>query len=266
MGFFLVNEDGFLETEEIDSDGLKALDNDTRLNILELASKGNITVPELVDQLGTDDQTAYYHVQMMEEKGILEAETGNPKIYSLSSNCFFYRPENTSFNRGPVNARETPDLLENIVEDVKVIVEDSSPDYFPEYRYKAGEITSLVGKFGETSKRVLTSSEAERIGLESGLIAVGNPEHNKLVKDICRKNDVSVRPIEIENRKFSAPRTGIVLRSDDQILISGNSDLGVSSAIRAFSDMIDEIEKGAIVQGFGSPMHVEDVDVLHEIG
>lgn len=269
MENFLVNEDGYIPAEPLGNEGVKALENEFRREILEMVLKKERTVSEIIDKLDVDEQTAYYHVQIMEQSGIIQSEGGNPKYFRPSAEGFYYLPEHSEFIEGPVNSRKVPELLEDFVEDDQlkftIVVENSSPDYFPSYRYKAADIASYLGQFGEQEKAALKASEAERTGLESNLIMVGRPKHNRMIEKFCEGSEIELEGSITVNRKtYEASRTGLIYRKEDKVLLTGNSDLGVSSAIKALKEYADEFRGYLVVQGFGNAEHVEEVDVLEK--
>jgi DNA-binding transcriptional ArsR family regulator len=248
---------------------VKALENQYRKEILEMVLHKERTVSEIIDKLDLDEQTGYYHVQILEQSGIIQSEGGNPKYFRPSAKGFFYLPDNSEFIEGPVNSRKIPELLKPFVEDhqmsYKIIVEDSSPEYYPSYRYKVADIASFLGQFGEQEKAAMKASEAERTGLESYLILVGRPKYNRMIRKFCEDSEIELEGSTTVNGKtYEASRTGLIYRKEDKVLLSGNSDLGVSSAIKALTDYADEFEEYLVVQGFGNAEHVEEVDVLEK--
>jgi DNA-binding transcriptional ArsR family regulator len=269
MENFLVNENGYIPAQPLGKEGVKALENQYRKEILEMVLHKERTVSEIIDKLDLDEQTGYYHVQILEQSGIIQSEGGNPKYFRPSAEGFFYLPDNSEFIEGPINSRKVPELLEDFVEDHQIsytiVVEDSSPEYYPSYRYKVADITSFLGQFGEQEKAAMKASEAERTGLESNLILVGRPKYNRMIRKFCEDSEIELEGSTTVNGKtYEASRTGLIYRKEDKLLITGNSDLGVSSAIKALTDYADEFEEYLVVQGFGNAEHVEEVDVLEK--
>lgn len=269
MENFLVNENGYIPAQPLGKEGLKALENEFRRDILEMVLQKERTVSEIIDKLDVDEQTGYYHVQILEQSGIIQSEGGNPKYFRPSAKGFYYLPDNSEFIEGPVNSRKVPELLDDFVEENQlsytIIVEDSSPDYFPSYRYKVADISSYLGQFGGQEKAAVKASEAERIGLESNLILVGRPKHNRMIEKFCEGSEIELEgSITVNGDAYEASRTGLIYRKENRIILTGNSDLGVSSAIKAFKEYANAFEEYLVVQGFGNAEHVEEVDVLEK--
>ena len=269
MENFLVNENGYIPAQPLGKEGVKALENQYRKEILEMVLHKERTVSEIIDKLDLDEQTGYYHVQILEQSGIIQSEGGNPKYFRPSAEGFFYLPDNSEFIEGPVNSRKIPELLKPFVEDhqlsYKIIVEDSSPEYYPSYRYKVADIASYLGQFGEQGKTVVKASEAKRTGLESNLILVGKLKHNKMIEEFCEDSEIELEgSITVNGDAYEASRTGLIYRKENRIILTGNSNLGVSSAIKAFKQYANEFEEYLVVQGFGNAEHLEEVDVLEK--
>lgn len=167
---------------------LKAISNPLRIRILRLLSSKPMYVRELAEELGINEQTAYYHVNELKRAGLV-SEVGVVKRKGAVA-----RKLSTTIDGIAVIFREEvkyehvrlPLFLDDLLRYNRAVMILSNPIAHGPYRgrgtdhYLAAQLAFYIGcKYGATSELVVKlDTEVEPKDLQENLIVVGGPIAN----------------------------------------------------------------------------------------
>lgn len=282
---YLVKEDAFLPAKQIGSEGVKALGNSVRREILRRAADGSVTVDGLVKELDLDRQTTYYHVRKLSEAGLLESTGSRPKYFSSDKSAYYYKPEFVKPEENPIILGNKPDILQGFIEkrQIKTRIIVGSPYPHGEYNrrhrtsYKTSELTCALGNYGRKRQQlVYTDTELEKDEdlRNRPLISIAGPLVNtfsaELNSSMPIKFNSSYDRIIAPNNVYSGEEKGFVARTtigdEPRMMVAGLYGMGTSAAIEALSSRTTEIgEKGAIVRGLGTKHSIDEVEIIEKL-
>ena len=283
MFHYLVKEDEFLPVKELNEAGLEALSSDIRREILEKASSENLKVSDLVEDLGLDRQTAYYHLEKLEDSGILESKGSRPKVFSADSSAYYFRPDFVEPEDNPLMLENVPEILNGFVENrsIKAKIVVGAPYPHGEYdrrhktAYKAGELSAVLGNYGSRREQMIyTDTELNDKLRKKPLISVAGSLVNTFSGEVNNKMPAKFTKdhdhIITKENTYSGDETGFVARTEidgkPRMLVAGLYGLGTSAAIEALSSRSQELgEKGAVVKGYGTKHSIEEVKIVEKL-
>lgn len=283
MFHYLIKEDEFVPVQEVDTDGLDALNSEVRRKIVSAASREKVTVSDIVERMDLDRQTTYYNLKKLESAGILESEGSRPKYYSSDNVAYYYRPEGVRAEENPVALGDIPEILRGFVAERRVTARIVVGAPYPHGEnnrkhltsYKVGELACQLGNYGSRSEQlVYTDVEAAKLP-DVPEIAVGGFRVNELTRDIYTEFPVKFSRsgdeiLTSDGNTYTGADTGYVIRGEvngvPKMVVAGISGLGTSAAIKLLASRIEDCGgKGAVVRGYGTKEAVEDIEVLERI-
>jgi DNA-binding transcriptional ArsR family regulator len=193
MFHYLVKEEEFLPVKEIDEKGLEALNSKVRRNILEKASSQKILISDLVEEMGFDRQTAYYHLEKLESSGLMDTEGGKPKTFEADRSAYYYRPGFVEPEENPLMLENVPEVLQGFVENQRIksriVVGAPYPHGEHERRhktaYKAGELSTILGNYGRRRGQIIfTDTALDEKTRKRPLISIAGPLVNTFSKKL----------------------------------------------------------------------------------
>jgi len=283
MDRYLVGEDGFVPAVELGSEGLEVVSGGIRRRILSAVESGISEASGISDELGIDRQTAYYHLDRLEECGLLESEGSRPARYSVVEAAFYYRPDFVSETDRPPGITDIPEILNGFMEKGSIAcgIVVGEPYLHGEYNrrhrfgYLAAELAAALGNYGRRDGEIIyTDGELDKEIRSKPLISVAGPLVNTLSAELEDELPAGFsddyNAVKTEEKTYSGDNIGYVARSDvngtPRILAAGIYALGTSAALEALSSRPEELgENGAVVKGTGTKRNVDDVDILEKL-
>lgn len=265
--------DQLFEADELDSKKIKAIDDETRQEILKLLAENPGYPSELADKLSISKQKAYYHFQKLEEAGLLKKRKsenvsgGQATYYEPSADGYildlgrkgrtFHLPE----RKGPVVEFLHP-LVNEGEFNGKVVV--GSPDQHGPDQVRArdghlsGEISLKLGKYTESSEGVVSlDTEIVRDDeFNDNFLLIGGILTNTLTKKFNEAFPAKFSGEEFPYREISTPEStytedniGLIAkarhpdkRGKNLYMIAGIRNSGTEAAVRAFKNLESLIE------------------------
>ena len=257
-----------LETDEIDEKQLKAINNETRLEILNFLAKKPAYPAKLGKQMGIGKQKAYYHFEKLKDAGLIEKKKeerksgGVANFYIPSANAYcldiggsgrktFVSGENKKVRRflypmiskGKINGR---------------IVVGSPEPHGPDQvsatdGHLAGEIAAKLGNYGKING-VTTSLDTEisnQGDYGKSMVIVGGFLTNTVTRKFEGKFPVKFtgeefpyHEIKTPEETYSNPRIGVIAKASNPenpenniFLIAGVRAEGTHAAVEAFKQL-----------------------------
>lgn len=283
MFHYLVKEDEFLPAKEIDEKGLKALVDEQRRQILNLISETDMTISDIVEEMGMGRQTVYYNIEKLQEGGLMTSEGSRPKYFSSDRTAYYFRPENVEPEENPLTLESVPEILKGFVQKEKINsrIVVGAPYPHGEYdrrhktAYKAGEISAILGNYGRRREQIIyTDTELDQDLRKRPLISVAGPLVNTLSDELNSKLPAkfteSHDTIITEKNTYSSDETGFIARIEvdgkKRLVVAGLFGLGTSAAIEALSSRAAELgDKGAVVKGYGTKHNIEEIQIIEKL-
>ena len=283
MFHYLVKEEEFLPVKEIDEKGLEALNSKVRRDILEKASSQKILVSDLVEEMGLDRQTAYYHLEKLESSGLMDTEGGKPKTFEADLSAYYYKPGFVEPEENPLMLENVPEVLQGFVENQRIksriVVGAPYPHGEHERRhktaYKAGEISAILGNYGRRRQQLIhTDTELNEKIREKPLISVAGPLVNTLTEELNSEMPAKFTEthdtVITEESSYSGDEIGFIAKAEidgsERIVVAGLFGLGTSAAIEALSSRASELgENGAVIKGYGTKHNIEEVEIVEKL-
>lgn len=288
-----------VESEKLGEEGLKALSDPTRLEIMEKLGEKPSYPAEISKQLGIPKQKAYYHFRILEENGLVEKDHQEEKSGGLAT---FYSPSEQSFyidlgGEGEKTAfesfSEAEDFLKPLVKNGKLngkIVVGSPDEHGPDQvrardGHLAGEIGLKLGKYAEsTGSSVRLDTEIFRSeAFDQNLLMVGGVLTNTVTRKFNDEFTVSFegesfpyRGIETPENSYTDAKAGVIAKTEhpeaeDKYLymVAGVQSEGTRSAVQAFRDVDQLFEEGqtyTVIRGrdMDGDGEIDDYEVLEK--
>ncbi|MFH1199649.1 MAG: S-layer protein [Candidatus Micrarchaeota archaeon] len=256
-----------------------------RLRILVELSRADQYPAELARSLGMGVQTAYYHMRILAQAGLVElasyqaAGGAMAKKYRCSAGAvaLLLRPKWKPLAREPLG--KPPEFFRPLISagrlDAKIIV--GSPDPHGKYRsrgseYCTMELASILGAYASFRYPLyFLDTEAKESSLAENLIVVGGPKVNMVAEKA--NSALPIRFSEkglglhstLSNKRYSE-NFGIIELVDSpfakgkkMLFIAGSDHMGTRAAVLAMITEREKLEKGnmydakvlaKVVQGF----------------
>jgi DNA-binding transcriptional ArsR family regulator len=265
--------DQLFDADELDSGKIKALDEDTRLEIMKQLAEEPSYPSEVAENLSVSKQKAYYHFQKLQDAGLLQelrsenVSGGQATYYSPTADGYILdlgnegRPFHLPERKSPVIDFLYP-LIEEGELNGKVIV--GSPDQHGPDQVRArdghlaGEIALKLGKYTD-SEDELVSLDTDIVrdeSFEDNFLLIGGVLTNTLTKKFNEAFPAKFSGEEFPYREISTPESnytedniGLVAkaRHPDKLgktlfLVAGVRNAGTLAAVRAFKNLEELIE------------------------
>ena len=265
--------DQLFEADELDSDKIKALSDDTRLEIMNILADEPSYPSEVAEELSVSKQKAYYHFQKLQDSGLLKEE----KSENVSGGqATYYAPTADGYildlgNEGrpfhlPERKKPVIDFLYPLVDEGKLngnIVVGSPDQHGPDQvrardGHLAGDIALKLGKYTDTDQELvkLDTEVVRDSGFDENFLLIGGVLTNTLTKKFNEAFPAHFSGEEFPYREISTPQStytedniGLIAkaRHPDKLgktlfLIAGVRNSGTEAAVRAFKNLESIIE------------------------
>lgn len=283
---FLRNREEHVEAGELNEDKLKALNDTTRIEILQILADKPIYPSKVADKLGISKQKAYYHFEKLKEAELIEEHDQEKHSGGLAT---YYRPKNPGFIMDlgmggekafiPEFSQELKRFLSPLVEDGELngsIVVGSPDQHGPDQvrardGYLAGEVSMKIGGYAEKSgEAVVLDTEVVRDSLfDDNLLVLGGILTNTVTKKFNDAFPASFsgesfpyHELKTPESSFTDENIGVVAKADNPedsekavYMVAGIRSAGTRAAVKAFKnleDLVTEYRGGefyAVVRG-----------------
>lgn len=262
-----------IEAEELNEDGIKALSDPIRREMLEILAEEPSYPLKVARELDIEKQKSYYHFNKLEEAGLIEEDHtekvsgGSAKFYTSSAPGYLLDlgvKGETIFNPG--GSKHVKKFLEPMVKEGKIhgkIVVGSPEQHGPDKvrardGHLAGEIGLKLGNYGEKNSPVLKlDTEVFRdSSFDGNLVLVGGVLTNTVSKKFNEDFPVSFegenfpyREIKTPESSYSEDSIGVVAKTGNPenpeksiYMVAGVRNSGTEAAVRAFKNLEDILE------------------------
>lgn len=261
-------EDELLETDEIDEEKLKAINNETRLQILKLLAKKPNYPAKVGKELDIGKQKAYYHFEQLKDADLIEKRKEERKSGGVAN---FYVPSANAYcldigGEGrktfvPGENKKVRRFLYPMISKGKIngrMVVGSPEPHGPDQvsatdGHLAGEIAAKLGNYGKING-VTTSLDTEisnQGNYGKSLLIIGGVLTNTVTRKFEGKFPVKFtgeefpyHEIKTPEDTYSNPRIGIVAKASNPenpekniFLIAGVRAEGTHAAVEAFKQL-----------------------------
>lgn len=253
-----------MQEEKLDKEKIAALDNETRIEILEQLRKEPDYPASIAEKLGLSKQKAHYHLKKLDESDLIEREKeGKKQAYRPRKRKFIY-------NHKPINS----EFLEDFPDEGLIVV--GSPDQHGEDRVRArdghlaGDIGVRLGEIGKNYRTMLDTKVQRDDLFERPMVILGGILTNTVAKKLNENfpayfsgESFPYREITTPENTYTDPDIGIVSRKDNKIIVAGIRNTGTEAAVKAFEE-IDEEEDYIVVKGLdmNGDGEIDDYEVL----
>lgn len=273
MAWVFRDDEQLVESSELDSGKIKALNDETRLRIIRSLGEEPSYPAEIAKKLDVPKQKAYYHFRILEEAGLIEKKDEVKKSGGLAT---IYEPATTALHldlggEGESTALRPMDdsvqeFLEPLVQDGELngcIVVGSPDEHGPDQvrgrdGHLAGEVALKLGNYVKPEPAVKLDTEIVRSGdYDRNMLMIGGILTNTVSR---RFNDAFPVRFEGENfpyRELSTPgdeytgeRVGVIQKAEHRgaerviYLVAGIQHSGTVAAAHAFHDLEDLFDNG----------------------
>ncbi len=261
-----------VDAQQMDGKKIKAVNDTTRLEILERLKEKPSYPSEIAQELGTDKQKIYYHMEILEEAGLIEKQREEKKsggvatFYTISTGGLVYDldGEGTPVNLG--TKENVRDFLKPLMDGSRLdgyIVVGSPDKHGPDQvrardGHLAGDIALKLGKYCESDGEAVkldTDVKKEEL-FDQSLIIIGGVLTNTVTKRFNQSFPVKFegesfpyRKIQTENSEYSQPDIGVITKSKNPenpeksiFLVAGVRNKGTKAAVEAFKKLEDITE------------------------
>ncbi len=271
----VINNGMGVSSKEIDILG------ETDKKILKLLRRKEMYPMEIARELGKNEQTIYYHVKMLQKRGMIvptrKAIVGGIKTtyFSLASESFLIRiGEYKKIAKVPI---ERPKIISDFVDNSKIIV--GSPLSHGKFGNVSRDIESVadlsffLGTFSNVP-RVVTLRDTNVRDIKQNLIIVGGPAVNtimyKINKHLRARFDDKMN-IKFGRDVYKNDDVGLVEKISNPwskrhkiLVVAGKSYRGTRSAVIAVIKYHEKLSNVNIVQGYDKDSDgvIDDVSFL----
>ena len=273
MAWFFRDDSKLLKSREIGLEELKALEDESRIKILEMLAEENSYPAEVAKKLGIGKQKAYYHFEKLKDAGLVEEAGEEKKSGGLAT---YYRPSSESFTfdlgfegrrkklpeEEPAVRKFLSPLVENGRIDGRIVVgspDEHGPD---QVRARDGHLASEIGlKLGSYAKSsdfstVLDTEVYRDESFGENMLLLGGVLTNTVTKKFndhfpvsFEGKDFPYREIRTENSSYSEGTIGVVSKTRNPenpnnaiYMVAGVRNKGTLAAVMAFKNLEDIIE------------------------
>jgi len=239
-----------VKEDQLNRKKLKALSNDTRLEIVELLRKDPDYPSSIARKLEISKQKAHYHFSQLEDADIITEKRGEGRrstIYKLKASRLVYGDE-----------IENSELLEKTFENNKGLIVVGSPDQHGEDQVRArdghlaGEIAIKLGKNRLDFTTVWDTQVVRDKLFDENMIILGGILTNTVAKKFNSEfpayfsgDSFPYREIKTPESKFTDPDIGIITIKENKIMVAGVRNTGTRAAVKAFQN--EDLEKDYLV-------------------
>lgn len=259
-----------------------------RFRILTALAKKPSYPKELARKMGIDEQMVYYHIHVLEKKGIIKVigkeVTGGTvaKIYALTNSSFFVKFKELEESKRVPKAQS--EFLQPFIKDgkfdAKIVV--GSPDPHGPERARSRDISYAIdlamflGTFltDFDTSCIALDTEIHTHDMKGNLILIGGPVTNKVTYMINEKMPVRFdekRNIVSGKKIYRNDECGIIVKitnpfdKDKKILvIAGKRYMGTRAAVLTFLKKFNEIKNTNVVEGLDNDRDgiVDDIKIV----
>ena len=273
MAWLLRNNQEILESTEIDRQQLKALNDETRIEILKLLAEKKSYPAEVAKKLDVSKQKAYYHFEILEDSDLIEEKDkvkksgGLATLYTPSSSTMHLdlgaHGEKTSFKPPE---KELKQFLKPLIEEGTLkgfIVTGSPEEHGPDQvsardGHLAGEIGMELGRYAQSDKlSVKWDTEIVREeGFDQNLLILGGILTNTVARKFNSEFRASFegekfpyRKLKTPEKEYTDPEIGVIAKTENPenpensiYMVAGIRNKGTEAAVNAFKQLEDIIE------------------------
>lgn len=270
---FIRKGDYLVQADELDEEKLKALNDDTRVEILEIISKSPKYPSEIAEILGISKQKAYYHFERLKEANLVEKDHQEKRSGGLAT---YFTAAQTGLildlggNGEKIFVPERTEGLKNFLSpliqsgklDGKIVV--GSPDQHGPDQVRArdghlaGELSMKLGGHAATDNElVVLDTEVVRESLyDTNLLLLGGVLTNTVMKKFNSEFSVNFsgdsfpyHEIKTSKNSYTDENIGIIAKTTNPELkdkaiysVAGIRSAGTRAAVKAFSDLENLVE------------------------
>jgi DNA-binding transcriptional ArsR family regulator len=259
-----------------------------RLRVLMALAKKPSYPKELARKMGIDEQMVYYHIHVLEKKGIIKVigkeVTGGTvaKIYALTNSSFFVKFKDMEESKRVPKAQS--EFLQPFIKDgkfdAKIVV--GSPDPHGPERARSRDISYAIdlamflGTFltDFDTSCIALDTELHTHDMKGNMILIGGPVTNKITYMVNEKMPVRFdekHDIVSGKKVYDNDECGIIVKipnpfdKDKKILvIAGKRYMGTRAAVLTFLKKFSEIKNTNVVEGLDNDRDgiVDDVKIV----
>ncbi|MFB6193287.1 MAG: ArsR/SmtB family transcription factor [Candidatus Nanohaloarchaea archaeon] len=260
--------------KELDQEMIKALNDETRKEILEKIGDKEAYPSQVAKELGISKQKAYYHFNQLEDAGLIEEARSEEKsggtatFYRLKSKAFYLLL--SEIKEGiPVQelSEKASGFLEPLVQEGELngkIVAGSPDQHGPDQvrardGHLAGEIGLEIGRYCNSNKRniSLDTEIFRNENFEENMVLVGGILTNTVTEKFNDEFPAHFTGKEFPYHEISTPEStyseasiGVVAKTSHPedsgkalFLVAGIRNQGTEAAVRAFKNLEDITEE-----------------------
>ena len=228
---------------------LKALSNETRLEIIELLRQEPNYPAAVARELDISKQKAHYHFNQLKNTDIITETTKEGK-----SNCYKLKASRLVYGTEAENSK----LLQQTFDNQEGLIVVGAPDTHGEDQVRArdghlaGEIGLKLGRHRLDFKTVWDTKVVRDKLFDENMVIIGGILTNTVAKKFNSEfpayfsgDSFPYREIKTPESTFTDPDIGIIARKENKIMIAGVRNTGTEAAAKAFQK--EDFEKNYLV-------------------
>lgn len=258
---------------ELEEQELKALNDETRLEILRILSETPSYPSEIAEKLEISKQKSYYHFEKLKEAGLVEQDHQEKRSGGLAT---YYKPSNSGLILdlgGEGDKIFVPKRTESIVKFLNPLVEEGelngkivvgSPDQHGPDQVRArdghlaAELSMKLGGYASKEKDVVAlDTEVVRDSMfDTSLVLLGGVLTNTVMKKFNPEfsarfsgESFPYHEIQTPKSKFTEEAIGLIAKTDNPkdpeasiYAVAGIRNAGTKAAVKAFKNLEDLVE------------------------
>ncbi len=290
----VLRDGSIVDAEELDSEMISALGDQTRLEILEMLAEKDSYPAAVARELGLSKQQAHYHFKKLKDAGLVtETRTekrsgGTATFYSPSGDAYMLDlgtgGERVQFS----NDTDAKQFLEPLVSEAELdgkIVFGSPDEHGPDQvrardGHLAAEVAFKLGNYsGSDSATVKLDTEVERENLfDENLLMIGGVLTNTVTKKFNGEfparfsgESFPYHQLETPESEYSEPEIGVIASTGNPgnpeksvYMVAGIRNRGTRAAVLAFKDL-ETVVTGNVTEDFYTVVRGRDIDGDGEI-
>ncbi|MFB6144190.1 MAG: helix-turn-helix domain-containing protein [Candidatus Nanohaloarchaea archaeon] len=272
MAWFFRDDDRLLEAEQVDPEGVKALEDESRLKIMRMLAEDESYPARIAEKLDIGKQKTYYHFKKLKEADLVEKSREEKKSGGLAT---FYTAAAESFvvdlgaegkpRKLPEQNPEMEKFLDPLVRNGSLegkIVVGSPDEHGPDQvrardGHLASEIGLKLGTYAETGSlsTVLDTEVFRDESFGDNMLLLGGVLTNTVTKKFNDCFPVSFEGEEFPYREIRTPsdsysdgEIGVIARTENPekpgnalYMVAGVRNRGTRAAVMAFKNLEDLI-------------------------
>lgn len=268
---YLVDGKKAYESEELDSDSIKALQDETRLEIMKILGRKNSYPADVAKKLNISSQKAYYHFNVLEQQGLIEESHEERRSGGVAT---FYKPktEAVSLKIGgseleisSLEDKEIKDILDPVISHGELegsIVVGSPREHGPDQvraldGHLSAEIALKIGSYADTEHVIKLDTQIQNTqSFNQNMIILGGILTNTVTKKFNEEflasfegENFPYRKIKTPENSYADSKIGVVQKTPNPldndkflILVAGVRNSGTRASVEAFKDLEQIIE------------------------